>query len=487
MNERLPYEDELLKRLNDLPLADEDAAWEDMRRRLEKEEKDEPIIPPLLRRCGCYGFVLVLIIIAFLFIADPAKWFHQKYKKEQVRPDSIENKKHQNNTIIKSDKTSPANDIDNKKSFRYDSLNEKDFTGSRTNYDTVSKQKVSIKKSIYYRNNEHRKPLKIHKRKNNFYKRPNNNLTAQNNYQHKPYSKKIKQKINMVAPGNVVDSAISDTKHAEQIDKLHHDPAKENIDSIYLKRKLVLDSIKKKITDTSENVKSNKQDFPKQKSIYFAAGLGLHQLLPIAGQKLNLYNSLGRKNSIADYIPSVYVRMYKNKKWFIQSEFRYGAPQYTRETLFRQSKIIDTSSSTITSTNSNVKKTFYHQVPVSFNYFVLPGFSVGAGITFNQFSSALVQQEVHKSNTITQTDSLISSGLIQQKKADSNFKKSYMQALIETQYQWKRFSAGVRFSFGLQPYLKFQLPGEEQREEKNTSLQIFIRYELWRSGKKKIH
>jgi hypothetical protein len=59
-----------------------------------------------------------------------------------------------------------------------------------------------------------------------------------------------------------------------------------------------------------------------------------------------------------------------------------------------------------------------------------------------------------------------------------------MQALIETQYQWKRFTAGARYSFGLQPYLKFKLPGGEQREERNSSMQLFIRYELWRSGKR---
>jgi len=114
----------------------------------------------------------------------------------------------------------------------------------------------------------------------------------------------------------------------------------------------------------------------------------------------------------------------------------------------------------------------------------LPGLSIGTGITFNKFSTALVQQEVHKTGRITQTDTLVSSGLVSQKKPDSNFIKSYLQALFETQYQWKRLSAGVRYSFGLQPYLKFTLPGGVRRQEKNSSLELFIRYELWQSRRR---
>ena len=114
---------------------------------------------------------------------------------------------------------------------------------------------------------------------------------------------------------------------------------------------------------------------------------------------------------------------------------------------------------------------------------MLPGLSLGAGVTFNKFSSALVQRDIHKFNIVLQTDSLVSTNILSEKKPDSNFAKSYMQILIETQYQWKRFSGGFRYSFGLQPYLKFQLPDGEQRNEKNSSLQLFIRYEFWRSRK----
>jgi hypothetical protein len=280
------------------------------------------------------------------------------------------------------------------------------------------------------------------------------------------------------------NTVISDPQIVKAIEEQKAGKVKDSIDNMISKAKPGLDSLKKKAADITVDNRKVKSDPVKQKSIYFGAGLGIHQLLPVAGQKSNPYNSLGRKSSLAEYIPSAFVRMYKDKKWFIQSEFRYGAPQYTKEISFIQGKIIDTFGPSVTSSSSRLKKTFYHQLPVSFNYFVLPGFSIGAGATFNKFSSALVQQDVRRTNIITQRDSLISTGLISQKKADSNFITSYMQALIETQYRWKRFSGGARYSFGLQPYLKFKLSGGEQRKERNSSLQLFIRYELWLSGKR---
>ena len=87
------------------------------------------------------------------------------------------------------------------------------------------------------------------------------------------------------------------------------------------------------------------------------------------GQKLTPYNSLGRKGSLADYIPAVYLRLEKEKKWFLQSEFRYGAPQYEKEILYQQSIVPDTGALTVytTTTTSTLKKAFYHQLPLTFN------------------------------------------------------------------------------------------------------------------------
>jgi hypothetical protein len=257
--------------------------------------------------------------------------------------------------------------------------------------------------------------------------------------------------------------------------------------SIDTTRAVLKDSIRKVNPVERVQEKVSKKDSSKQKSLRFGAGIAMHQLLPLDGQKLTPYNRQGRKGSLADYIPSVYFRMYKNDKWFIQSEFRYGAPQSTKEITYEQINVPDSTQYT-TTLSSKLKKTFYHQLPLTFNYFIRPHWSLGAGIVWNKFNSAVYEQELVRRNNVTAQDSIISKN-IQRERPDfdsaSVFSKNYLQAVIETQYKWKRLSLGARYSFGLQPYLKFTLPGGTQQHERNQSLQIFLRYELWKSRAKR--
>jgi hypothetical protein len=59
-----------------------------------------------------------------------------------------------------------------------------------------------------------------------------------------------------------------------------------------------------------------------------------------------------------------------------------------------------------------------------------------------------------------------------------------MQLLLQTEYQWKRVSIGMRYTLGLQPYIKYTDPGGQAKQEKNRSLQAYIRFELLNSRKK---
>lgn len=468
MNEELPYEDELVKRLRDLALPDENIAWEDMKRRL--EEEDRPVASILLKGCGGYVLLLLLLFIGSLFIVDPAKWFHNKSNDSKKSTDSVENKER---IKLNSVRSNIARHTD-------DSLPMPQNFALPEN--KAAKRKVDDMNRINEKRLEKVRPY------------ISDSVTRGKTID---TGKQYVDKINSVTKGNR-DSLISggqeirigQIRQMTKTDSVETDPdnAKENKyqpphetggDSASMSK---TDSMKKK-TDSQAVHAKNKSDSSAKKRYYFATDFGLHQLLPVAGQKSNPYNSLGRKNSLSDYIPSIYVRLYKDKKWFLQSEFRYGAPQYTRDILFSKKKT-DSVGSNLTFENQRVKKTFYHQLPVSFDYFILPGLSAGAGVTFNTFSSVLVQWELHRFNLVTQADSVVGSGLSRQKRADSNFVTSYFQALIEAQYQWKRFSAGARYSFGLQPWLKFRLPGGEQRRERSISLQVFIRYEFWQKGKR---
>ena len=241
---------------------------------------------------------------------------------------------------------------------------------------------------------------------------------------------------------------------------------------------------KKASTSQNTQAKPVKRD-SSESSFSFAAGFSLHQQLPINGQKFVPYNSEGRKGTLADYIPSVYVRMYKRDKWFIQSEFRYGAPQYTKEFLYQQRT--DSARNGFITQSTSLKKTYYHQLPLTFNYFISKNLSVGAGIMWNKFVSAISSQDIVQHNNLTGTDSIISKGTILVPKiTDSGnvFVRSWFQALFEAEYKWKRFSVGAKYAVGLEPYIKFELQAGVPQQEKNSSVDIFLRYELWRSKKK---
>ena len=74
MNKRLPYEEELSKQLNDLPLPDENVSWEDMKRRLDEDNDDGVIIPPAQRGCLGYSLLLILLAVVIWLIVRPDKW-----------------------------------------------------------------------------------------------------------------------------------------------------------------------------------------------------------------------------------------------------------------------------------------------------------------------------------------------------------------------------------------------------------------------------
>jgi hypothetical protein len=194
----------------------------------------------------------------------------------------------------------------------------------------------------------------------------------------------------------------------------------------------------------------------------------------------------GRRGSLADYIPPVYIRLYRKNNWFIQSEFRYGAPQYTKEFLYKQDISMDTSQTLVTTTSTRLKKTYYHQLPLTFNYFVSKNLSVGGGIIWNRFVSAISAQDIIQHNNLTGADSIISKETILHSKLTDSanvFVNSYFHVLLEAQYKRERFSLGAKYAVGLQPYIRFILPLGISQQEKNSSITLFLRYELWRSKK----
>ena len=506
MSELLPYETKLANELQNLPLPDENMAWADMKRRL--DEDDDNIVPVWWRGCLLWSLLcLVLLVTGWWFLKhttnDPIKQTIQRtdsLNKQSIEKDG--NAVNNNNTLPKNDtiKKIIINDSSNTKQIIKDPLID---TGSNTKKEknvTAKVEMIDSKQAMLSKTILHKTiPNKIRiKTRKSVVENDTNIQSINSDTSHiktirrklvEPHYKKtksskggieetideeesnkpIKNKPSVTddADNNIVDSTI---KHISN-------PLPVNKDSI---QKNSPDTAQKKSGQTKTSTKEKKKGNPIKQPIWFSTGIALTQQLPIAGQTLTSYNAEGRKGNLADYIPSVYARMYKGNKWFIQTEFRYGAPQNTKDIIFQERK--DTGFQVITNdTSKHLKKTYYNQVPVTFNYFVLPNWSVGAGFIWNKFTSAVSEQEITQHNNITDSNFVVSKNLITNKVADSNFVSSYFQYVLETQYRWKKLSLGVRYTFGLQPYLKFTLPGGTQQQEKNQSVLLFIRYELWRS------
>jgi len=499
MNELLPYEEQLAGRLADVPLPGEDKGWDAMRKMLE-EDDDNGIVAPVNKGCRTLGASLLLIALlaGIIFIA-----YKTTTNKTNVPGNSAALKDSSLASTTSVQKSSPAGagvdslalPVNISKAKSSDTNTVKQKSTDRSIQKTASAgiqngdSKIAVKQAINYRLSKSAVA---------------GNSNAQTN----------KSAFNSITPGKEVTTP-ADNKPAESGGRKKEQPVsgKDSTNTAIIPpANLQTGTLTSNKIDTATTVSksdtANKKSLagnakprpgasdnksPKDNKVWFGAGLALQQLVPVDGQKAVPYNASGRKGSLGDYIPSAYFRVYQNKK-FLQVEFKYGAPQYTKDIAYEQKVTSHDSGSDVTVSNINhVKKTYYHQLPVSIHYDVLPNLSVGAGFVWNKFQSAVVQQVTQ--TLVTQgpggppnpDSTTLVPGKILQLKGDSatQFSKSYFQFMFEAQYTWKRFSLGARYAFGLQPYLTFTSPTTGQtQKERNASLNIFLRYELWRSKKK---
>ncbi len=459
MNKRSPYEEQIAKQLNEVSLPDENFAWADMKRRLEEEDDDDRIIPFWLSGCLLWTLFGVVVIGLGWWMFRPEKRFERK-KAELPKISASQEERHNNSSqkvVSQQDSTI----------FFESRLKQQD--------DTIQ---------------NHRKEIvgRINRKKNPGDSMTNKKSNKQGNRDEKKNgSGRVKHNVRPSDNKNLVSKIKRDDNDKPGPLQYHVGADSSEATSNQNVAVTKADFEKNKKDSSSQNTQSKKVnvDDSNSPSLSFAAGFSLHQQLPVNDQKLVPYNSEGRKGTLADYVPSVYLRMYKRNNWFIQAEFRYGAPQYTKEFLYQQ--ITDTAQNGGITHSSSLKKTYYHQLPLTFNYFVSKNLSIGAGVVWNRFVSAISSQDVVKHNNITGIDSVISKGTILTSEITDTgyvFARSWSQALFVAEYKWKRFSVGAKYAIGLEPYIKFELQPGVTQQEKNSSVDIFLRYELWRSKKK---
>lgn len=449
MSERLPYE-EMDRQFNDLPLPDEEASWQKMKELL--DDDDDDIIPPpvFLRSCMGWGIILLVGLIATWLVIRPEKrWNEKDQTKNTSSTKAREQQSHKTNAVEKNNTILiPPDEAKDKEVI---SLPKQEEAGLLT--------KPSIKQS---------ETKKIS---------PNRILETNRKYNNKKQQevpgekKRLKEPENIVGTGNSIGKTNQDKSDTSSITTNHLQVSKPE-DTIRAENIPHLNdsAIQKKKTNT-------------QKKLFFTAGIGEQQQIPIAGQTAVPYSHYGRKGSLSNYIPSVFVQLQKEKKWFLQGEFRYGAPQSVKEFSFNRKTKLDTFTNNITITTQRLKKTFYHQLPFSFNYYILPNLSVGIGGVYSHFFGAITEKEITSYNTLTQTVSNVKQIIPIRHFTDSFLYKTQVHALLQADYQWKKFSVELRYTKDIQPYIKYTKPDGTVDEEKNQSLQFIVRYRLWQSKK----
>ncbi|MET0392062.1 MAG: hypothetical protein ABW019_02935, partial [Chitinophagaceae bacterium] len=296
MSERLPYEEQLRRQWDDLPLPDAGMAWADMKRRLDEDDEDRVLIPWWRR--GCAVWILLLLI---LFGLGWWYWHSKQALSGKASETTARSSGHPGTGLhtdgVKSDtaallrtgsKKQPA--ADTASSPVAGSTEQTRFTGKEgrlTSYTAGMKTPV-VKLTQNGRGKASVKGVQA--------SAPSGKITGDKPDLSDPLA---------VPAGDTLHSTGKTTT-----------PGKPKTDSSGIVK---TDTVLKKADKPRSPDTGAKKDSTGPVANFFSAGIAVHQQLPVAGQQLTPYNALGRKGTLADYIPAVYFRFHHGDRWFLQT------------------------------------------------------------------------------------------------------------------------------------------------------------------------
>lgn len=494
MNTDQPYKE--MNEQQDLPLPDQEVAWQKMNQMLEEEDRKKPLIPPaVLRSCAGWG-LLGIALVAVLYFVQPQQWF----EKTPVNVDEQLTDGHRSPGGSESTVTAPSGK-NNKETVSSSSLKtgipeEDPNAGSGTvsgpsnvpanTSSTVSGRPVSSAEFPSFNGNKNREASIKTEKTTNYNSRTETRSGTEaphtNENSLKPQSPE--QKMHSLQSDETVP-LIRETELKDSVRRAGSPAVQEKVIRSHVPEHLnfPINAVCIRPARSIVDGKPIQNPITKPAAVagrkyFITAGIGLQQQIPVFIKSDSL-GEVYRKNSIADYVPSLYVRLQKEDKWFLQGEFRYGAPQSVNE--FSYSKQTKFQDSSITTTTMRLKKTYYHQLPLSFNYYLRPGWSVGAGGIYSRFYRAVTEQETKSKDIQTQVEKISTQIVEVPRYTDSFFYKTQIHLLLQTDFEWRRFTVGLRYTKDVQPYIRYTEPNGKVNEERNQTLQVFLRYRLWKS------
>ncbi|HWJ29106.1 MAG TPA: hypothetical protein VNS32_21370, partial [Flavisolibacter sp.] len=89
----------------------------------------------------------------------------------------------------------------------------------------------------------------------------------------------------------------------------------------------IIDSVQTKSLPVNDTL-SSKKTKPSTKDKGWVAGASINYNLPVSSQEMSTVNMNGKKNTLIDFLPSIYVQYHFNRRWHLESSFQFSSPQY---------------------------------------------------------------------------------------------------------------------------------------------------------------
>ncbi|MDB5253679.1 MAG: hypothetical protein JWP27_2848 [Flaviaesturariibacter sp.] len=463
MNGQPPYQ-EPDGSWDELPLPDSDKSWQAMEALLDRDKDRKPLVPPFLAGCAVAALIGVCLLAVFLWLrpgGGPAERVGQTQHNAELQPGRT------------STPGQPANGVTTTP-YRIESSLSRE-TGTATSRKAGNKMETSLTLTS---NDVHRLRTEVasrgHIQKPSIVNRHTGSATTQNQPPIETDGKRT------ASQGTAVVTAPVAVETREQAPALAMPSGTDTTVASTLP-KTSTGQVAPPPVDKMQGDSSAAQKAAPKKRVLFSAGVGLQQQIRNGGQRA-YSKSYNGTSPMGDHIPSVYLRA-QYKRWFLQGEFRFGAPQLVDHFSYSRQTRYDTASSEVKVTSLQLKKLYYHQVPLSINYTILPNWSVGAGGIFSRFYRAVAEQEVESRNVFSNAQTTATSRLLVPGFRDSFLYKTQVQWLVQTDYRFGRLSLGLRYKRDVQPYIRYTKPDGAVVSRRGEALEAVLRFRLW-AGKK---
>jgi len=506
MNERQPYEKYLAEKFEKLSIPDVEPNWQQMKSRLDKE---------MPRRGGYWKWITAITII-FLFLVT--WYFVNDHGPDAISKVGVVNPE----DPIKQTSSSRSSVQKNFQKEKIPSAILKDPTITKALSDSLKTENIDEKlpntlgsgTSLPLDALENQsKTFDLDKRQTSNQKDRDKSIPVNSKYKIPAYESGVSIKKRTteksVVNGNTASTSL--TLYAENYQDYltGENPLKSasvyfkimNFELDFFVSKLIGDSIGQHYSglltvDRSKDPPKSQKLSGKTKSKeismgedkHLAIGFSLPLGFPLGDQKPGAYNINAKPNLISDFIPVPHLQYHLNNKVYLQTEVQFMNPQYIQPVLLSQQKTQLQASNRVQYNSVYAKKLYYFNIPVALHYSPFQHFYLGTGLQFSSLVSGVALYE--------ETNSVIGSGsntVVSQRynkfKRDSISDKidnSEFRLMLDANYYWKQFTVGLRYNQALSNYVNFRLNNNAPLfQDKNKSLQFYLRYNLWEDHKKK--